>query len=62
MTAKVRTQAKRHYMLARTISEDCEHCDGERSRLVRRDYLRGQVCDVCDNTLDEMLALLRGED
>lgn len=34
----------------------CEHCDGERSRYVRIDYLRGHVCPACDSSLDEMLA------
>lgn len=34
----------------------CEHCDGERSRYVRIDDLRGFVCPDCDSSLDEMLA------
>jgi hypothetical protein len=33
----------------------CEHCDGERQRLVRNDHLRGWVCPPCDSSLDEML-------
>jgi hypothetical protein len=33
----------------------CEHCNGERSTLVRSDYLRGLVCPGCDDSLDEML-------
>lgn len=33
----------------------CEHCDGERSRYVRIDPLRGHVCPPCDSALDEML-------
>jgi hypothetical protein len=36
-------------------SPSCEHCDGERSRLVREDHLRGWVCPPCDSALDEML-------
>lgn len=32
----------------------CEHCDGERSNLVRHDFLRGNVCPPCDSSLDEM--------
>lgn len=32
----------------------CEHCDGERSPLVRRDSLRGWVCKDCDSSLDAM--------
>ena len=32
----------------------CEHCDGERSPLVRVDALRGNVCPPCDSSLDEM--------
>lgn len=35
---------------------DCEHCDGENSPHVRVDYLRGYVCKVCDDALDQMLA------
>lgn len=34
---------------------ECEHCDGERSPLVREDHLRGHVCPDCDSSLDEML-------
>jgi len=34
----------------------CEHCDGERSRYVRIDYLRGHVCPPCDSSIDVMLA------
>jgi hypothetical protein len=34
----------------------CEHCDGERSRYVRIDTLRGHVCPPCDSSLDEMLS------
>lgn len=33
---------------------ECEHCDGERSPLVREDHLRGNVCPPCDSSLDEM--------
>lgn len=33
---------------------ECEHCDGERSPLVREDSLRGNVCPPCDSSLDEM--------
>lgn len=36
-------------------SPSCEHCDGERSRHVRNDHLRGWVCPPCDSSLDEML-------
>jgi hypothetical protein len=36
-------------------SPACEHCDGERQRLVRNDHLRGWVCPPCDSSLDEML-------
>jgi hypothetical protein len=32
----------------------CEHCDSERSTLVRIDRLRGHVCPPCDSSLDEM--------
>lgn len=39
------------YMGAR---RECEHCDGESSRLVRKDDLRGRVCPCCDSALDEM--------
>jgi hypothetical protein len=35
-------------------SPSCEHCDGEHSRLVREDGLRGWVCPPCDSSLDEM--------
>jgi hypothetical protein len=35
--------------------QDCEHCDGERSTMVRFDELRGYVCQPCDSSLDEML-------
>lgn len=35
----------------------CEHCDAEKSNLVRVDYDRGQVCPVCDDALDEMYPL-----
>lgn len=38
----------------RVCSPSCEHCDGERSSLVRRDDLRGWVCPPCDSALDEM--------
>jgi len=41
---------------ALACSPACEHCDGERSRLVRKDDLRGWVCPHCDSALDEMLA------
>lgn len=34
----------------------CEHCDGERSSMVRHDELRGWVCQWCDSALDEMYA------
>jgi len=37
------------------IDRPCEHCDGERSRRVRLDALRGYVCPPCDSALDEML-------
>lgn len=37
-------------------THECEHCDGERSRYVRIDSLRGHVCPPCDSSLDEMLA------
>jgi len=33
---------------------ECEHCDGERSPLVREDRLRGYICPLCDSSLDEM--------
>lgn len=36
-------------------TEDCCHCDGERSGFARNDDTRGQVCPVCDVKLDEML-------
>lgn len=36
------------------ITLPCEHCDGERSPLVRFDELRGRVCPPCDSALDEM--------
>lgn len=32
----------------------CEHCDGERSPLVREDLLRGHTCPPCDSSLDQM--------
>jgi hypothetical protein len=32
----------------------CEHCDCERSSLVRVDCTRGQICPDCDSSLDEM--------
>ena len=35
-------------------SPSCEHCDGERSRYVRNDHLRGWICPLCDSSLDEM--------
>lgn len=35
---------------------ECEHCDGESSRYVRIDRLRGHVCPACDSALDEMFA------
>lgn len=35
-------------------SPPCEHCDGERSRWVRTDPLRGQICPLCDDSLDAM--------
>lgn len=35
-------------------SPSCEHCDGERSRYVRHDHLRGWICPPCDSSLDEM--------
>lgn len=34
--------------------QQCEHCDGEKSPLVRVDALRGRVCPVCDEAIDEM--------
>jgi hypothetical protein len=37
------------------IDVPCEHCEGERSRKVRHDELRGFVCPPCDSALDEML-------
>lgn len=37
-------------------SPPCEHCDGERSRYVRNDSLRGWVCPPCDASLDEMFS------
>lgn len=36
-------------------SPHCEHCDGERSHMVRHDQLRGWCCPPCDSALDEML-------
>lgn len=36
------------------ITMPCEHCDGERSPLVRYDALRGVTCKDCDSSLDEM--------
>jgi predicted HNH restriction endonuclease len=33
---------------------NCEHCDGERSEMVREDRLRGFVCPPCDSSFDEM--------
>ena len=39
----------------------CEHCDGERSPLVRRDSLRGWVCKACDSSLDAMYGRPRYE-
>jgi hypothetical protein len=35
---------------------ECEHCDGERSLLVREDALRGHICPPCDSSLDEMFS------
>ncbi len=35
---------------------ECEHCDGERSLLVREDSLRGNICPPCDSSLDEMFS------
>ncbi len=32
----------------------CEHCDCERSPMVRWDDLRGWVCPPCDSSLDAM--------
>lgn len=32
----------------------CEHCDGERSDMVREDTTRGRVCPLCDSSLNEM--------
>jgi hypothetical protein len=32
----------------------CEHCEGERSSMVRYDSLRGWVCKWCDSSLDAM--------
>jgi len=53
----------RHYFDAWTTpygalvsTPSCEHCDGERSRYVRIDNLRGFVCPDCDSSIDEMLA------
>lgn len=40
---------------ASVSTPSCEHCDGERSRYVRIDPLRGHVCPECDSSLDEML-------
>lgn len=40
---------------ATVSTPECEHCDGERSRYVRIDQLRGHVCPDCDSSLDEML-------
>ena len=37
-------------------SPACEHCDGEKSRWVRQDELRGWVCPICDDVIDAMLA------
>ncbi len=36
------------------IAVPCEHCDGERSPLVRYDELRGVTCKDCDSSLDTM--------
>ncbi len=36
------------------ITVPCEHCDGERSSMVRFDDLRGVTCKDCDSSLDEM--------
>ena len=51
----------RHYFDAWTTpfgpyvsTPSCEHCDGERSRYVRVDMLRGHVCPPCDSALDAM--------
>ena len=40
--------------LAIRARRECEHCDGERSLLVREDSLRGHICPPCDSSLDEM--------
>ena len=48
------------------LLEHCEHCDGDRQDHRRRadgawqsfgrdDYLRGFVCQTCDDALDKML-------
>jgi hypothetical protein len=36
------------------LSIGCEHCDTEKSTLVRVSTIRGQVCPVCDSELDAM--------
>jgi hypothetical protein len=41
---------------ALVCSPECEHCDGEKSRWVRADSLRGWICPICDDALDAMLA------
>jgi hypothetical protein len=35
--------------------QQCEHCDGVHSPLVRIDALRGHVCPLCDVALDALL-------
>lgn len=48
------------------ILQECEHCDGDHQQhrrggdgrwrsLGREDYLRGFVCQECDESLDELL-------
>jgi hypothetical protein len=58
-------KAKRTYTYGPYL---CEHCDGVhqpqrgasartgRSWLGRLDYLRGSICERCDDALDEMFA------
>jgi hypothetical protein len=60
--AAITARTGRRYFDARTTpygmqvcTHECEHCDGEHSRMVRIDDLRGFVCPSCDSALDEML-------